>query len=108
MEQIEFLEKNVFTGLKNLNTDEEREDLHVFSAADFDILLERVAHYGIGVYTIEAWIDGNSQEVSHQEESKKKATDAKWYRRAFSLLKAKNTKYTFSGTYKVSAKLLAR
>jgi hypothetical protein len=108
MEQTEFLEKNVFTDLKNLNTDEDREDLHIFSATDFEKLLDRVAHYGIGIYTIEAWLNGVSQEVAHQEESKKKATDAKWYRRAFTNLKAQNADFTYSGTYKVSARLLAR
>ena len=39
---------------------------------------------------------------------KKKATDPRWYKKAFSELKSKNSELTYSATYKVSNKLLAR
>lgn len=108
MEQTEFLEKNVFTDLKNLNQGTENEDVHLFSEADFNSLLDRVEHYGIGLYTIETWINGASQDLAGHEDFKKKATDPKWYRKAFNAFKTKNSDLQYTATYKVSSKLLAR
>jgi hypothetical protein len=55
MEQAEFLEKHIFTDLKNLNDGDDSETVQQFSEADFEIVLERAEHFGIGIYKIESW-----------------------------------------------------
>jgi hypothetical protein len=108
MEHTEFLEHKVFTDLKNLYKSTEEETAYHFSEGDFDILLQRVEHYGIGLYKIETWLKGEAQESLHHEDFKKKATDSKWYRKAYNALKTKQPGLSYSADYKISAKLLAR
>ena len=108
MEQTEFLEKNVFNDLKNLNDGFDVEANHYFSESDFEIVLERVEHFGIGVYGIEPWLDGDLYAVAVHEDFRKKSTDPKWYKKAFLTFKSRQPGLAYSATYKVSNKLLAR
>jgi hypothetical protein len=108
MEQSEFLEKNVFNELKNLNEGSDKETNHHFSEADFEVLLERIEHLGIGMYIMESFLDGKSIVKESHEDFKKKATDPRWYKKAFLTSKFRQAGLTYSGTYKVSNKLLAR
>tara|TARA_R110000868_G_scaffold145181_2_gene365136 strand:+ start:36927 stop:37253 length:327 start_codon:yes stop_codon:yes gene_type:complete len=108
MEQQEFLEKNVFADLKNLNENFEENPIHYFSESDFDAVLQKVEYFGIGIYTIEAFLDGKSYGVSDHEAHHKKATDSKWYKKAFLNFKHGESGMLYSATYKVSNKLLAR
>tara|TARA_R110002049_G_scaffold292003_2_gene476181 strand:- start:284 stop:646 length:363 start_codon:yes stop_codon:yes gene_type:complete len=108
MEQTEFLEKNVFTDLKNLNDGFDEASIHYFSESDFETVLERVAHFGIGVYAIKPWFnDAFSTEVTH-EEFRRKATDQRWYTKAFLSFKKGQAGLFYSASYKVPTKLLAR
>jgi hypothetical protein len=50
MEAVEFLEKNIFIDLTNINDGSDTENTHYFSEVDFEILLTRVEHFGIGIY----------------------------------------------------------
>lgn len=108
MEQTEFLEKHIFTDLKNLNEGLDQDTVSYFSEADFEVLLEKVKYYGIGVYKIESWLDGEVSGVATHEDFKKKATDPKWYKKAFLTFKSRQPRLSYSGTYKVSNKLLAK
>ncbi len=108
MEQTEFLEKNVFTDLKNLNEGDDKEIVQYFSETDFEVVLQRVEHFGIGVYGIESWLNGEVSAVATHEEFKKKATDPKWYKKAFLTSKSRESGLLYSATYKVSNKLLAK
>ena len=108
MEQQEFLEKNVFIDLKNLNENFEEDTLHYFSASDFDKVLQKVEYFGIGVYTIDCILNGKSDTIYSHETFHKKATDANWYKKAFMAAKKRNEGFIYSATYKVSGKLLAR
>ncbi|MEJ6583528.1 MAG: hypothetical protein QNL61_05645 [Crocinitomicaceae bacterium] len=108
MEQHEFLAQNVFTNLKNLNADFNRNQIYYFSEADFDVVLHRAEHFGIGIYTIEPRFNGAPVDALNHEKSKKKATDAKWYNKAFLTSKHIQPGMEYSATYKVSAKLLMR
>lgn len=107
MKQTEFLEQNVFTDLKNLNEGSDKETVHYFSEADFQTLLQRVEHFGIGIYKIETRLDEVSDVAGH-EDFKKKATDPRWYKKAFLTFKSRQTGLTYAATYKVSNRLLAR
>ena len=108
MEQTEFLEKNVFTDLKNLNDGFDEETIQYFSESDFEIVLQRVEHFGIGVYKIEPWLDGKLYAVAAHDEFRKKTTDPRWYTKAFLTFKTRQSGLSYAATYKVSNKLLAR
>lgn len=108
MEQKEFLEKNVFNELKNLNQGSDKETIHHFSETDFQIVLDRIEHLGIGMYTIESWLNGKLYDKVIHEDFKKKTTDPRWYKKAFLTFKSRQSDLIYCATYKVSNKLLAR
>jgi hypothetical protein len=108
MEQAEFLEENVFTDLKNLNKAKNKDTVHYFTEADFATVLKRIEHFGISVYTIKTKLKTKIFGTVSHEDSKKKATDSRWYNGAYMNLKSRQEGLTYSATYKVSAKLLAR
>jgi len=108
MEQAEFLEQNIFTDLNNQNDGFDEASKRYFSESDFEIVLQRVEHFGIGIYKIEPSFNGESYGVSVNEDHKKKATDPKWYKKAFLTFKTRQAALSYSATYKVSNKLLSR
>jgi len=108
MEESKFLEKHIFTGLKNLNDGFGEDEIQFFSESDFEIFLQRAEHFGLSIYSIEAWIKSKVIESSSHEDHKKKATDPKWYKKEFLTLKTSQTGLFYSAKYKVSKKLLAR
>ena len=108
MEQTKFLEQHVFTDLKNLNDKFEEDSLYLFTESDFEIALQRIEHFGIGVYKIEAWLDGKLYDTSIHIDFRKKATDPRWHKKAFKTFKTRQDGLSYSATYKVSNRLLAR
>ena len=108
MEKTEFLEKNIFLNLENLNEGSDSDSISYFSEADFTIVLERIEKFGIGIYEIEPRLKGASFDVKLNEDYRKKATDPKWYNRAFFEFKKKQTDLQYSAKYKISDKLLNR
>ncbi len=108
MEQNEFLEKHVFSDLTNLNDGFDQKDIIYFSELDFEKVLDKAEHYGISIYEIKTFLNGEPNEVTNHADNKKKATDPRWYKKAFNRLKAGQTELLYSATYKVSKKLLAR
>ncbi len=108
MNQVTFLATHVFNNLKNHNAGFEDLALYYSSEIDFASVLERVAHYGIGVYEIMTFLNGKPFETVTHEAFKKKITDAKWYKRAYLDLKNKQPGLLYCARFKVSSKLLAR
>ncbi|MFK7833429.1 MAG: hypothetical protein AB8B52_09135 [Winogradskyella sp.] len=108
MTQAEFLELHVFNNLENLNDGFDTEITHCFSETDFETVLKRTQHLGIGLYTMNAYAEGESFDVASHEAYKKKATDAKWYTKAFFDFKKRQDGLVYGATYKVSKKLLER
>ena len=108
MEQTEFLQQHVFTDLKNLNDGFDQEDIHYFSESDFEIILGRAEHFGIGIYEIKPSLNGEAYKVSGHVDHKKKATDPRWFKKVFLTFKTGQAGLIYSATYKVSKKLLAR
>ena len=108
MEQEKFLEKKIFTGLKNVNDGFEKDGTQFFSETDFEIILQRAEHFGLSIYSIELWAKGEALKYSSHEDHKKKATDPKWYKKEFLTLKTSQSGLFYSAKYKVSKKLLAR
>ncbi len=108
MQQEDFLKKYIFNDLENLNKEPDQSNFYIFSELDFEIVLKKSEYFGIGIYKIEVWLNGKSNTSLSHEDVKKKATDPRWYKKAFSELKSKQSELTYSATYKVSNKLLAR
>ena len=108
MEQTEFLQQHVFTDLKNLNDGFDQEDIHYFSESDFETILGRAEHFGIGIYEIKPSLNGETYKVSGHLDHNKKATDPRWFKKAFLTFKTGQAGLVYSATYKVSKKLLAR
>lgn len=108
MEQSQYLSSHIFTGLKNLNDGFDEESVHHFSAEDFELVLERVEHSGIGVHKIDPWLEGKLHGSDNNEKHRKKATDSRWYKKAFKTFKMGQEGLTYSATFSVSKKLLAR
>jgi hypothetical protein len=107
MDKNEFLEKNIFTDLENINDGFDSKSICYFSESDFQIILARIEHFGIGIYGIEPWLNGEFFGVKTNEDYKKKATDPIWYKKAFSDFKKLQTNLQYSASYKVSTKLLS-
>ena len=108
MEQNDFLETHIFSNLKGTTNGAKTNPVHLFTEADFLVVLERIEHFGISVYQIEPFLDGKSFGVQTNEDLKKKATDVRWYGKAFSTFKHQQEGMLYSATYKVPTKLLAR
>jgi hypothetical protein len=108
MEEQAFLDQHVFKGLKKLKDGFKEEEVPFFSASDFAILLERAEYFGISIYSIEPWFEGAIYDVMTHENLKKKATDARWYTKAFQTFESRQAGMTYSARLKVSPKLLAR
>lgn len=108
MEKTEFLEKNIFLNIENLNDGFEADSKLYFSESDFEIVLERIEKLGIGIYRIESRLEGDCFDVKINEDYRKKATNPKWYKKAFSEFKKRQPNLLYSATYRVSDKLLNR
>lgn len=108
MEQLEFLEKHIFNDLENVNDGFDDPSIHYFSETDFETVLKRAEHFGLSVYGIEPWLNGEIFGVFSHESYKKKATDPKWYTKAFLDFKKRQEGLVYAATYKVSKKLLER
>ncbi len=104
----EFLEKNVFTGLKNQNDSFDDENQYYFSQDDFAIVLNRIEHFGIGIYEIKVRKDDKFLPIVKHTDLAKKATNPDWYKKAFLTLSLKHEGLLYAATYKISKKLLAR
>ncbi|MBU2930092.1 hypothetical protein [Winogradskyella psychrotolerans] len=108
MKQSEFLEQHIFNGLENVSDGFEDTSMHYFSESDFDAVLKKAEHFGLSIYKIETFLDGKAFDTSNHDAFKKKATDPKWYTKAFSDFKKRQEGLVYAATYKVSKKLLDR
>jgi hypothetical protein len=108
MEKTEFLEKHIFTDLQNLNKNVEADSIYSFSESDFATILERIEYFGIGIYAIEPWFEGKLYGTKTNEPYRKKATDPKWYKRAYSEFKKQQADLQYTATFRISDKLLAK
>ncbi len=108
MEKEQFLEQFLFKDLHATNATTNQKEDYQFSEGDFEKILERAKHYGIGIYTIETFFKGKAYAKATHEDYKKKATDYNWSQRAFKTFKKQQAGLTYASVYKISAKLLAK
>ena len=96
---LAFLEKNIFAGLKNMNDGFDSETIKYFTESDFRIVLERVEKFGLGIYGIEPWENGNMFDVRCYEDYSKKSTDPEWYNSAFNDFIATGEELLYAASY---------
>jgi hypothetical protein len=99
MDKNEYLNKNIFYGLKNVNDGFDAEIIKYFSETDFQIVLNRVEKLGIGVLGIEPWKNGEFYDVKTYEEYATNPTDSKWYQQAFDDFKKRDSDLQYAATY---------
>lgn len=81
----------MFYGLENLNVGFDAESIYYFSEFDFGIVIDRVEKYGIAIFGIESWLNRDFYDVISFEKYRTVANDPKWYRKAFSFFKVKES-----------------
>ena len=108
MTELEFLQAEIFKGLTNLNKKATEAKEYKFEEADFAIILERAEYNGLGIYNVTTWLKRTTfGTITHQDQAKK-ATDPRWYNRAFITFKNRQEGLIYAADFKVPAKLLAR
>ena len=106
MDEQEYLDKNIFHGLKNLNDGFDAESIQYFSQADFEIVLSRIEKLGLGITGIEPWKNGEFFDVAVYEEFTKNPSDPNWYKNAFKGFVELGEDLQYAATYYVPKKLL--
>lgn len=97
----DYLNKNVFYDLKNLNNGFDAASLYYFSPSDFDIVLNRIEKLGIGISSIKTWFNNEFYEVKIVEDYGGISTDSNWYRKAFEEFKKENENLLYAASYDV-------
>ena len=95
----QFLNENVFYGLRNLNDGFDSHKIKYFSANDFRIILERIEKLGIGINGIEPWKNGEFYDVSICEDYSDNPLDPLWYNQAFNEFISTGEELQYSATY---------
>ena len=108
MTELEFLKQNVFNDATNLNKKAEKAEEYKFSEEDFSKVLERAGYYGLSLYTVNTWAKNTSFGATNHEDHNKKASDKRWYLKAFNTFKHRQEGLKYAATYKVPTKLLSR
>ncbi len=102
----EYLDKNIFYGLTNLNDGFDSPSIKYFSAQDFEIILNRVKQLGLGILGIEPWKNGEFYSVTIYEDETNDPTDSKWYRNAFENFRKEDEALQYAATYFIPDELL--
>lgn len=102
----EFLNINIYKGLKNLNNGFDAPSIKYFSEEDFEKVLTRVEKFNLGIYGIEPWKNGEFYDVKGYEEYGTIPTNPKWYKKAFEEFKKSGNKLQYSATYQIPNSLL--
>lgn len=96
-----FFNETIFRGLKNLNDGFDAESIKYFSERDFEIVLNRVEIYGIGITGIEPWHQKRYFDAYIFENYGDDPFDPAWYRKAFAEFKQQNIELMYAATYKM-------
>jgi len=96
LKKHEYLLKNVYNGLTNLNSGFDSPYIFYFDELDFEIVLKRVEEHNITISGIEPWKDDEYFDVKVMEDFD---NDVFWYRNVFEKYKALNEKLQYSASY---------
>jgi hypothetical protein len=106
-QEQDYLDKNVFYGLTNLNDGFDAAGIKYFSEKEFEIVLDRVRLLGLGITGIEPWKDGEFYGVETYEEYASDPTDSTWYLGSFDRFKKTGDTIQYAATYSIPDKLLS-
>lgn len=109
MTKEEFLDTYIFKDLTNLNDGFDADSIKYFSKEEFEIVLDRVEQYGLSIYGIEPWKDGDFYDCKvfeSYEDNFENAADPKWYRSIFEGFIAQEEVLQYAASYGVPEELL--
>ena len=72
MEQTQFLEQHIFTGLRNLNDGFGETGIQFFSESDFEIVLQRAEYFGLSIYSLRLGLKVKCLKLHHMKNIKRK------------------------------------
>ena len=96
-----YLDVNVFFGLKNLNDGFDYPSNQYFSNSDFYVIMQRCENLGIGIWGMESWLKQQKKinDIRYYESFKTFAFNPRWYFEAYQQLAASNNELMFLATY---------
>jgi hypothetical protein len=103
-----FLDQHVFYDLLNLDDGFDSPSIKYFGKDDFAKVLDRLEIFGIGVYGIEPWPNGEFGDVSIFGDYGDDPADPGWYRKAYSDFPERGLESHFSATYAIPEAILKR
>ncbi|MCD9563401.1 hypothetical protein [Tenacibaculum maritimum] len=95
-EKHQYLVKNIYDGLTNLNTGFDSPYIYYFNESDFEIILDRVEKHNITISGIEPWKNDEYYDVRVMEEY---PDDKLWYRKVFEDYKALKENLQYAASY---------
>lgn len=109
MTKEQYLEKNIYNGLTNLNTGFDSPSIRYFSQIEFKILLEKVEKQNISIYGIEPFdSDLDYFDTKVHEQYNKKANDPEWYNGAFEEFVSLEEELIYAASFHVPDELLKK
>lgn len=97
MTEKEFLELNVFHGLKNVNDGYDHDSIWHFHVDDFKVVMERAEGLNLKILGIECWERAEEKFTKYYEDY---AID-KWHRKAFEELAEQYSPCIYTATFDV-------
>lgn len=101
-----FLNNHVFYDMEDLNDGYDASAIRYFSVDDFAVALDRFEFFGVEVFGIEPWPDGQFGGVKIHEDYSERADDATWYRTAFREFIDAGVRSHYAGSYRVPEAVL--
>ena len=101
-----YLDKNIFYGLPNINTGFDSTSIKYFAEDDFEIVLNRIKEKGLGIYGIEPWENGEYYGVMTYEEFTSNPFDTTWYINAFNEFKTQQRNLMYAASYAIPEEYL--
>ncbi len=108
LKELDFLKIKIFYGLKNLNDGFDVETEYYFSEKEFEIILDRIEDYNIGIYGIEPFLNGEFYGVLTCEQYETEPNDKTWYKKAFEIYKEQSKELQYSATYMIPNELITK
>ena len=102
--KLDYLNQNIFYGLKNQNSGFDSESIKYFLEEDFKIVLDRVESLNAGISGIEPWFNEEFYNVLVVEDFGDNPFDSKWYKNAFDNFKKENKNLLYAASYVLPSK----
>ena len=101
-----FMAEKIFSGLSNLNSGFDVPTIKYHSEEEFDCVLKKIEEYGIDIYGIEPFYEGEYYDCKTYENTGLKANDPNWYRTAFDTFRNGQKGLQYSASYNIPDKVL--